>query len=165
MEWHPTPPDWPSLNEEELRDAYCAYVAESNTDGQQARALSLTVHRDTPLPAVCTLTQVKNSGDHGYAYVGVITLVLAECWWAIKVQSSEGSVTGMREAVAFDRFLREHTDSEQSIDDLASGFDPYDAQWDSDLQDSLTVVRRSMYRVLDSLEVDPGARQGTPFSP
>ena len=165
VQWKPSPPDFPSLGEDELRQAYQAYTAESSIDGQQIRALSVTVRRDTPLPAVCTLTQVRSPGDHGYAYVGVITLVLAECWWAIKVQCSEGNVTGMREAVALDRLLQEHTESEQSIEELTSKFDPYDEQWDSELLDSLTVVRRSMYRVLTSLEVDPAVRQAAPFLP
>ena len=50
-----------------------------------------------------------------------------------------------------------------SIEELASHFDPYDARWDLDHHDPLTLVRQSTNKVLASLEVDPEVRQGTPF--
>ena len=79
------------------------------------------------------------------------------------MQSSEGPVTGLREALAFDRFLEEHPMPRASIEEFASHFDPYDSRWDSDQHDPLTLVRQSTNKVLTSLDVDPEVRQRTPF--
>lgn len=96
------------------------------------------------MPVVCTLIRGVVPGDDCYSFIGALTLPLAQCSWVIKVQSSEGPITGIREALAFQRFSKEQRPSGQSIEELASIFDPYDELWDSD-------------------QVDPEVRRAAPF--
>jgi hypothetical protein len=162
--WFPIPPDLPSLKEDEIQVMYDALLAEqSGPDDRTARLLDLAVHRETPVPAVSTLIRGAMPDVHRYVFIGALTLPLAECSWVIKAQSAEGTITGVRETLAFARFSREQRLSNQSIEGLMSVFDPYDEQWDSDLDDPLTSVRQSMKVVLASLEVDPEVRQAAPF--
>jgi hypothetical protein len=93
--------------------------------------------------------------------VAAVTLALAQCSWVVKALSSEGQTTGVRETLAFHRFSREYP--ELSIEERTSLFDPYDARWDSDENDPLTLIRRSTDRLLASLEVDPEVRKVEPF--
>jgi hypothetical protein len=132
-----------------------------NADGLTPLVVHISVHQETPVPVVCALTRLPD--DHRYTFVGAITVPLAECSWVIKVQSSEGPITGLREALAFDRFLEEHPMPRAPIEELASHFDPYDARWDLDQHDPLSLVRQSTNEVLASLEVDPEVRKRTPF--
>jgi hypothetical protein len=160
--WFPIPPDLPSLQEDEIRATYEALIEDQpDADGRMPRLLHVSVHHETPLPVVFTLIRVPD--DRRYAFVGAITLPLAECSWVIKVQSSEGSTTGIRETLAGARFRKQYSTPESSIEHLASHFDPYDAQWDLDENDPLTLVRQSTNKVLASLEVDAEVRRATPF--
>lgn len=160
--WFPGSPEPLTLDEDEIRATYEGLLAEpANADGLTPLVVQITVHRETPVPVVCALIRLPD--DHRYTFVGAITVLLAECSWVIKVQSSEGPVTGLREAAAFDRFLEEHPMPRASVEGLASHFDPYEAHWDSDHSDPLTLVRQSANKVLASLEVDPEVRRRTPF--
>jgi hypothetical protein len=160
--WFPGTPDPLTLDEAELRATYEGLMeAPADADGLTPLLLNVAVHQETPVPVVCTLARLPD--EHRYTFVGAITVPLAECSWVIKAQSSEGPITGLREALAFDRFLEEHPAPRASIEELVSRFDPYDARWDSDPHDPLTLVRQSTSKVLASLEVDPEVRQATPF--
>jgi hypothetical protein len=161
--WFPIPPDLPSLQEKEIRALYDVLLGEQQPDthGRTPRLLHIAVHHETPVPVVLTLIRVVVPGDRRYSFVGSITLPLAECSWVVKVQSSEGGTTGVRETLAGARFRRANPDL--SIEEMRSRFDPYDAHWDSDESDPLTLVRRSTDRLLASLEVDPEVRKAQPF--
>jgi hypothetical protein len=164
LHWFPEPPELPSLEEDELRGLYEALLTgQGEVDGRTPRLLDLAVHRETPVPAVCTLIRGVMPGDDRYSFLSGITLPFATFSWVIKAQCSEGSPTGLREALAFDRFCSEQRLTSQSIEDLTSLFDPYDELWDSDKQDPLTSVRQTQAAILASLEVGPEVSQATPF--
>jgi hypothetical protein len=159
--WFPIPPDMPSLNKDAIRAMYNKLLGDrQDADGRTARLLDVAVKRESVVPAVCTLIRLPD--DNRYSFVGAITLLLAECSWVIKVQSSEGGVTGVREALAFHRFSGENP--ELSIDERLSTFDPYDEQWDFD-DEPLTSVRQAQKIVLASLQFDAVVFQASPFNP
>ncbi len=123
--WFPIPPDFPSLKEEEIRRTYEAPLGDQgDVDGRTPRLLHVAVHRETPVPTVCTLIRGVVPGDDRYSFIGGLTLPLAGCSWVIKVRSSEGPITGVREALAFHRFSKEQPLPDQSIEELASTFNP-----------------------------------------
>lgn len=160
----PIPPDFPSLEEDEIRTTYHAWMESQPPDaqGRRPRLLHLAVRRETPIPAVATLLRMVAPGDNRYSFVGAVTLPLADCSWVIKVQCDEGNPTGFRETLAGARFRQANGDSPE---EEWPRFDPYDEQWDQDPPDPLTEVRRSTNRVLESLEVDPEVRQAKRFGP
>ena len=124
--WFPIPPDLPSLQENEIRGLYDVLLGEQRPDthGRTPRLLHIAVHHETPVPVVLTLIRVVAPGERRYSFVGSITLPLAECSWVVKVQSSEGGTTGVRETLAGARFRRQNPDL--SIGEMRSRFDPYD---------------------------------------
>ena len=138
-----------------------ALGAQPGVEGRTPRLLHLAVSRETPVPVVQTLIRIVGPGDDRYGFVGAVTLLLAKSSWVVKVESYEVGVTGVRETLAFHRFSTERPDL--SFDERTSLFDPYDARWDSDQDDPLTVVRQSTEKVLASLDVDPEVRQATQF--
>ena len=159
--WFPIPPDMPSLNEDAIRPMYDELLGDQqDDDGRTAGLLDVAVKRENVVPAVCTLIRLPD--DNRYTFVGAITLLLAECSWVIKIQSSESGITGVREAVAFHRFSGENP--ELSIDERLSTFDPYDEQWDFN-DEPLTSVRRAQKKVLASLQFDAMVLQAGPFNP
>ena len=139
------------------------HASQPGVEGRSPRLLHLAVHRETPVPVVETLIRIPGLGDHGYGFVGAVTVPLADCSWVVKVESYEVGSTGVRVTLAGARFRREHRGPESSIEELAHDFDPYDAQWDLDENDPLTSVRQSTNKLLVSLEVDPEVRQATSF--
>jgi hypothetical protein len=160
--WFSIPPDFPSLDERKIRTMYeAALGAQPGSQDLAPRLLHLAVRRETPVPVVQTLIRIIGPGDNRYGFVGAVTLPLAECSWVVKVESYEVGMTGVRETVAFHRFSEERPDL--SFEERTSLFDPYDARWDSDQNDPLTLVRKSTDRVLASLDVDPEVRQATQF--
>jgi hypothetical protein len=159
--WFPIPPDMPSLDEDAIRAMYEEFLEDrQDADGRTAGLLDVAVKRESLVPAVCTLIRLPDDGR--YTFVGAITLLLAECSWVIKVQSSESGITGVREALAFHRFSGENP--ELPIDERLSTFDPYDEQWDFD-DEPLTSVRRATKTVLASLQFDAVVLQASPFNP
>ena len=157
--WFPIPPDMPSLDEDEIRAMYDGLLGDrQDADGRSPRVLDVAVNRENVIPAVCTLFRLPD--DNRYTFVGAITLLLAECSWVIKLQGSEGGITGVREALAFHRFSGENP--ELSIDERLSTFDPYDELWDFD-DEPLTSVRRAKRRILDSLQFDAAVLQASTF--
>lgn len=162
--WFPSPPDVVSLEEGGIRGMYEALLAEQGgVDGRPPRLLDVALHREMPAPVIGTLIRGVMPDDDRSTFLGALTVLLADCSWVIKAQSSEGAITGVREALAFDRLLGEQGGAGQSIEETTSVFDPYDEQWDSDEADPLTAVRRSMARTLASLEVDPEVTRAPPF--
>jgi hypothetical protein len=160
----PIPPDFPSLQEDEIRTTYQAWLGGQRPDaeGRTSRLLHLSVDREMPVPAIFTMMRTVVPGNDRYSFVGAITLPLAECSWVIKVQSDEGPTTGIRETLAGARFRREirHLPENEQ-----PSFDPYEEQWDLDEGDPLSEVRQSMKMVLESLEVGPEVREAKPFRP
>ncbi len=160
--WFSIPPDFPSLDEHEIRATYdAALEAQPGVEGRTPLLLHLAVRHETPVPVVQTLIRIVGPGDDRYGFVSAVTLPLAECSWVVKVESYEVGMTGVRETVAFHRFSEERPDL--SFDERTSLFDPYDVHWDSDQDDPLTVVRQSTDSVLASLDVDPEVRQAAQF--
>ena len=161
--WFPSPPEVVSLEEGEIRGMYQELLAkQGEVDGRAPRLLDVAVSRVTPMPVVSTLIRGVMPDEDGYTFIGALTLLLAECSWVIKTQSSEGPITGMREALAFDRIAGQSVPG-HSVEEMMSVFDPYEERWDLDHQDPLTAVRQSVVSILASLEVDPEVGRATPF--
>jgi hypothetical protein len=159
--WFPIPPDMPSLDDGEIRAMYEEHLGDQqDADGRAPRVLEVVVTRHYDVPAVCTLLRLPD--DDRYTFIGAITLLLAECSWVLKIQSSEGGMTGIREALAFHRFSGENP--ELSIDERLSTFDPYEEQSDFD-DEPLTSVRRAKKNVLASLQFDPEVLKASAFRP
>ena len=93
--WFPSEPEVVSLEEGEIRGMYQALLAEQGeVDGRTPRLLDVAVYREAPVPVVGTLIRgVMPDGDR-YTFIGALTLLLAECSWVVKAQSSEGPITG-----------------------------------------------------------------------
>ena len=97
-----------------------------------------------------------------YVFVGSLTIPLADCSWVVKLQAVEGSITGLREALAADRALKER--GLQSFQELMGTFDPYDRQWDDIAPgDPLTAVRHYLDRLEASLQFGSEFSAQNPF--
>lgn len=120
------PPDIPAplANLTALRDGYRDLVLEA---GQGL--IMLDVLRIRGIEAVKLIAKAPQQ-PWGMAYVGSLTFPFATFSFVVKVQSPEHGLTGMREAVVFDRWMKMHppdpaTLKEGPIPGWAA--DPYDA--------------------------------------
>jgi len=139
------PPDLPSTDVDVLRSTYEAWMAEAEEeDGRTAQVVEVNVDPNGPVVRLVLRLPLPDR----YLFVGSLTVPLAECSWVVKLQAVEGSMTGLREALAADRALQEL--GFQSFQQLVGIFDPYDRRWDDIAPgDPLTAVRH----YLDRLEV------------
>lgn len=155
------PPDLTSMDSADLRDLYERLLAEAGGDGEDNRtSLILEIESDPTLPVVRTLFRLPLPDR--YTFIGSLTVPLAECNWVIRLQAFEGSLTGVREALAFNQAHREHGDG--SFEELLGSFDPYDRRWDGIVPgDPLTTVRKYLDRVQASVQCRPEFYDRTPF--
>ncbi len=156
----PIPPDFPSLEVEDLRRTYGGDSPAPPGHDRTLRIIELGVMRQEPLPIVRVLWRLPMSD--WYAFLGALTLPLAGCSWVVKAQANEGNPTGLREALAFDAALGQHPG--RSLEDVQREFDPYDSRWD-DLypNDPLTDVRRVLRTVQESLQYRAEVAEQTAF--
>ena len=153
-QFFPSPPDLPGLDLEELRLSYEAQGVRSDraqtprrtrwlrsarmpSDARTTKLIDLTVARDTPVPIVCVIMRVPLPDRHLFA--ASLTLPLAECSWVVSVQAAEPDMTGIREAIALDSFLRgqgpageqhDKPSADESLQETMAGFEPYQSRWD-----------------------------------
>ena len=154
------PPDLPGTDVDLLRSSYETWMAdiEEGDDGRTGRLVELNVDPNGPVVRVVVRIPVPDR----YLFVGSLTIPLAECSWVVKVQAVEGSITGLREALAADRALKEG--GLHSFQDLEGVFDPYDRQWDDIAPgDPLTAVRHYLDRLEASLQFDSAFSTQKPF--
>jgi hypothetical protein len=159
-------PDYPSLNKQELREAYeetYANLTARNDDRDRQKLILLEVDVDQRVPVVRELIRLPLSlvGDNGIGFSGALTVPLADCSWYIRLQAREGGITGLREAFAFDRALQEHDGP--STEEILESFDPYDRAWDDIVPDPLSAVRSHLDRIQASIECGPEFYEQTPF--
>jgi hypothetical protein len=142
------PPDLPGTDVDLLRSTYEGWLAESgeDEDGRTARLVEVDVHANAPVVRLVVRLPLPNR----YLFVGSLTIPLAGCSWVVKVQAAEGSLTGLREALAADRALEDL--GLHSFQELSGVFDPYDRRWDDIAPgDPLTAVRHYLDRIEASL--------------
>jgi hypothetical protein len=156
------PSDLPSLDVETLRNTYEEQLVGLATARREPRIIELDVQQNGVVPIVRLLLRVPL--EDRYAFVGSLTMPVAEASWVVKVMAREGPITGVREAVAFARYSAEHPDrSPGSVH--VEDFDPYDARWDSDATDPLTAVRTHLRRIQETVTVRPEVEHEAPFRP
>ena len=159
-------PDYPSLNKQDLMDAYqrtYANLMPGPGDGSMARILEVDV--DPRVPVVRELLRIPLSviGQDGIGFFGALTVLLADCSWYIALQARERGITGMREAVALDTAWGKEADG-RSVDEIVETFDPYDQRWDDMVPGHpLTVVRSHLDRIQASIECRPEFYEQAPF--
>ena len=125
-------PDYPSLDNQDLREAYERTYADlmgrtDDVDGLKAMVIEIEVDQRVPVVRELLRLPLSLVDDRGIGFFGAVTVPLADCSWHIGLQSREGGITGIREAVAFDKALQER--GERSIDEILESFDPYDRRW------------------------------------
>jgi hypothetical protein len=161
-------PDYPSLDKQDLREAYertyANLIGRMDDRDWQLKAVVLEVDVDQRVPVVRELIRLPLSlvSDSGIGFGGALTVPLADCSWYIGLQAREGGITGIREAVAFDRAVQER--GERSTDEIFESFDPYDRRWDDIVPDPLSAVRSHLDRLQASIECGPEFYEQTPFS-
>jgi hypothetical protein len=128
-----------------------------------------TVARDTPVPIVRVTARVPLPDR--YLFAASLTLPMAECSWVVSVQAAEPDMTGTREAIALDSFLREQgptgeqdkPSADESLQEWMARFDPYQSRWDGLVDDPLTTVRKHITQVEQSLALRPEVLGQAPF--
>jgi hypothetical protein len=154
------PPDLPGTDLDLLRSTYETWMAEAaeEEDGRTGRVVEVNVDPKGPIVRMVVRIPLPDR----YGFVGSLTLPLAECSWVVKLQAAEGSMTGLREALAADRALKEL--GLQSFQDLRGNFDPYDRQWDDMAPgDPLSAVRHYLDRLEASLQFGSEFSAQKPF--
>jgi hypothetical protein len=153
------PPDIPGTDVDLLRSSYETWMAQAEEqDGRTARVLEVNVDPNGPVVRVVIRLPVPDR----YLFVGSLTIPLADCSWVVKLQAVEGSITGLREALAADRALKEL--GLQSFQELRGIFDPYDRQWDDMAPgDPLSAVRHYLDRLEASLQFGSEFSAQKPF--
>jgi hypothetical protein len=182
----PVLPDLPSLDPQEIRLMYedgpraertprwrralSSPAARRSDSLRTTRVIELAVSRGATLPIVRSIVRIPVF-DH-YAFVAALTLPLAECSWVVRLQTAEMDVTGVREAIALDFFLRGEAPSgrqtsqapvEGTLEEVTAGFDPYQPCWDGPTDDPLTIARRHITTVEQSLVFRPEVFDQPPF--
>jgi hypothetical protein len=134
------------------------------------KLIDVAVARDTPVPIVRTIVRLPLPDR--YVYAASLTLPLAECSWVVSVQAAEPGMTGIREAIALDSFLRgqgpageqhEKPSADESLEETMARFDPYQPRWDGLVDDPLTTVRKHITQVEQSLALRPEVLDQAPF--
>jgi hypothetical protein len=153
------PPDLPGMDLDLLRSSYETWMAQAEEeDGRTARVVEVNVDPIGPVVRVVVRLPLPDR----YLFVGSLTIPLAGCSWVVKLQAVEGSITGLREALAADRALKEL--GIQSFQELKGTFDPYDRQWDDIAPgDPLTSVRHYLDRLEASLQFGSEFSAQEPF--
>jgi len=72
----------------------------------------------------------------------------------------------VRETIAGARFLNEAGKgiTTEEMEEIWPNFDPYEARWDINDHEPLTLVRNRIDRILSSLTVEPEVLRTPPFS-
>lgn len=98
-------------------------------------------------------------------YLGSLTFPFAECSWLITVQGQEIEPTGSREAAVTDRLLAGvKTKEELGLLVQTAREEALQERWDNLLpSDPLTLVRRRLSRIQDSLSLSEEVRRLAPF--
>jgi hypothetical protein len=162
-------PDFPALEDSNLRTHFeeADRARSSDAEGPGGRPLSsltrtieVAAHRDGPLPLVRVLTRFLLPDPRNH-FVGMLFLPRAECQWVIRLEAVEGPLRGIREALAGDVLLGElgRAPTEQEF----AAFNPYEPRFDLDDDEPLTLVRRRLDRVEQSLSVEPAVLALSPF--
>lgn len=69
--------------------------------------------------------------EHGVTYLVSLTIPFSHCSYVVKIQASEVEVTGIREAVILNRFLKESTITADATGTYKGwAADPYDPSWE-----------------------------------
>jgi len=126
------------------------------------------------MPIAWCISKARQRGS-GVSYVGSLIVPFATCSWVAKLESMEGSPTGAREALWFDRHLAAGGTPEEAYPGLGAqlpedGPPPVrrlpsdDEAWDEILPSHpLSRVRRLLPRLAASIEISPAAKRLSPF--
>ena len=142
VDFFPAYPDLPGLEPQQLE----RYFGSRHHHHEPARRLLIELALDHvhSVPLVRVITREHLPERDRYAFQAALIAPFARCYWVVKVGQAEGDVTGVREALAFDKFARMHPDRIKA-DPPFGDFDPYGREWDSenapDALDPLSSVR------------------------
>jgi hypothetical protein len=151
------PPDLPAGLDtvEALTGFYREVMAPSGT-----RLVELAIVKVDGFRAIRLIGKAPTQPS-GMHYAGSLTIPFADRSFVVKVDCSEGPLTGVREAVLLDRFLAAGMD----IDDLLAGACNYDApEHDAAFPDHpVSRARRLLAEIERTLRFAPPLRRVAPF--
>jgi hypothetical protein len=153
------PPDLPGLDPADLRNTYEAMIS-GVADVEWRRALLVELASDPSVPLARVVFRLPDIDR--FSFLGSLTIPLAGCSWVVKFGAAEQGMTGVREALAFDRAMGES--GGQGPDAVRATFDPYARRWDGIVPDDpLSEVRDHLDRLQSSLRLAPVFHEQTRF--
>jgi hypothetical protein len=165
VHFFPVTPDLPGLETEELERYFGTH---QHDEASRPLVIELEVVHDHSVPLIRVITREHLPARDRYAFQAALIAPVARCHWVVKVAQVEGDVTGVREALAFDKFARAHPDRIDGGPPF-DGFDPYGREWDGDRVpdafDPLSAVRRYLADLEAALTFGPEVVAEPPFSP
>ncbi|MEM7246242.1 MAG: hypothetical protein AAF533_12915 [Acidobacteriota bacterium] len=124
-----------------------------------ATLLESDLLRRHELPMLRTVVSIPQEPS-GRSFLGALTLPFRDFSFVVKVQCAEHGMTGMREAILYDRSLAQ-ADEETGE---AAPFDPHDPMHDVEFPDHpLSRARRHLAKVETNLRVAPELHDSAPF--
>lgn len=182
VHYHPVPPDLAAGLD---RVADLIRGTASAAAAQGATLVELDVNTLAGLPAVRQLLKAPLPDRPGLTCVGAFTVPRADCSVVLRVQCQEQGLTGLREAVLFDRHLAARTAAGQPLEEALihwntgslgspvplpnGGLPPHpgdDAPWDAEFPDHpLSRARALLRRLSASVRLDPALAARPPFAP
>ncbi|MEV6833933.1 hypothetical protein AB0N17_05340 [Streptomyces sp. NPDC051133] len=163
VHFFPLVPDLPApLHEPERLRYGCA----QGTAGAGGGLIEATVGTVDGLPALRQLVKMPLQSRQGQAFIGSWTLPKDRCSTVVKVQSAEGTTTGLREALVMNQvgpadYFQPHP--------YAGGGLPYHVadleQWDAQFPDHpLTLVRAALHRITPTVTLHDQFKTLPPFT-
>jgi TPR repeat protein len=147
----------PAFRREDLPDLVQKYLPTELP--QQISLLEIELFNVGIAKCLQMVTRHRNHGEVHYA--AGISVMFAECFWALSIELSEGSEVGAREGAVAQRVL------DEGSTDLPE-FDPYDAKWDGMIpieDDPLTRLRMLSRQLRESITLGSNLADLDPFTP
>lgn len=154
------PPDLPRpiASVQELRDFYLSMLKNG-----PAKLVELGITRVAGCPAIRLIIKSPKE-KFGKTYLGSITMPFQDFSYVVKVQCEERGVTGLREAILFDKMHKDGTISIDSAGQISGPWNPDSTEHDASFpQHPLSRLRKLLSRIETTAVIDDTAKNEPGF--
>jgi hypothetical protein len=158
--YFPNAPDLPkgAANVLDIRAFYDKMIATSN-----AKVVEVSTLKIDGCQAVRTIIKVPQS-PRGMTYLGTLTLPFKNFSYVLKIQCEERGPTGVREAVLFDKLLKEKKVDLDAAGKVTGNWNPDDPQFDDAFPEHpLSRLRRVLSRLQPAIRINARTKIAPPF--